>query len=127
VTVTQQPQPLADRIASAFERIDAHQWGYDHGFSGTYGVDPETDSFMSAALAVVQPELDARDAEIRRLTAEYERVCGLLLHFAAEAHRRKWTYDTGEEGPPSPAFAALHLLGSEMKRALDHLTAAPTR
>lgn len=65
--MTQQSQPLADRVAAAFEHLDAQQWGYDHGFCGTYGTDPETDSFVNAALAVVQPALDERDAEIRRM------------------------------------------------------------
>lgn len=72
--MTQQPQPLADRIAAAFEHLDAQQWGYDHGFCGKYGTDPETDSFVNAALATVQPELDQRDAEITRLRQHVEEL-----------------------------------------------------
>jgi hypothetical protein len=53
----------------------------------------------------------------------------LLLHFAAEAHRRKWSYDRGldDDGVPikSEAFDALHRLGEEMRTALEELRRAP--
>jgi len=49
----------------------------------------------------------------------------LLLHFAAEAHRRKWAYDRGldDDGVPlkSEAFDALHRLGEEMRTELEKL------
>lgn len=52
----------------------------------------------------------------------------LLLHFTAEAHRRKWAYDRGvdDDGVPikSEAFNALHQLGEEMRVELDKLHAA---
>lgn len=53
----------------------------------------------------------------------------LLLRFAAEAHRRKWSYDRGldDDGVPvkSEAFDALHRLGEEMRTALEELRRAP--
>jgi hypothetical protein len=76
-------QQLRDRIAAAFERLDAHQWGYDHGFCEKYGVDPETDSFVDAAIAAVQPELD-------RLRAELEQARQQLR---AEIHAHGQTID----------------------------------
>jgi len=49
----------------------------------------------------------------------------LLLHFTAEAHRRKWSYDRGldNDGVPlkSEAFDALHRLGDEMNTELHKL------
>ena len=54
----------------------------------------------------------------------------LLLHFTAEAHRRKWNYDRGldDDGQPvrSEAFDALHRLGDEMNVELHKLRAAPS-
>lgn len=51
----------------------------------------------------------------------------LLLHFTAEAHRRKWNYDRGldDDGVPikSEAFDALHRLGEEMRVKLEELRA----
>ncbi|MFG3170610.1 hypothetical protein [Streptomyces sp. NPDC048200] len=66
---------------------------------------------------------------VRRLggreQAPADRAESLLLHFAAEAHRRKWAYDRGisDNGVPvkSEAFDALHRLGDEMRTALDKL------
>jgi hypothetical protein len=53
----------------------------------------------------------------------------LLLHFTAEAHRRKWNYDRGldDDGVPikSEAFNALHQLGEEMRVKLEELRVAP--
>ena len=44
-----------------------------------------------------------------------------LLHFAAEAHRRKWSFT---ESSPE-AFDALHLIGNEMRAAVDEVRKAP--
>lgn len=80
----------------------------------------------AVAAAVVQPELDRLAAELeqaRQQTAANDRAIGLLLHYAAEAHRRKWAYDNGGEGRSSDAFTALHQLGNEIKASLDKLTA----
>lgn len=70
------------------------------------------------------------EAEAGQLRAELaaarrgrETATGQLLHFAAEAHRRKWAYDNGAEGPTPAAFAALHQLGNEMRATVDALTA----
>ncbi|MFJ8727701.1 hypothetical protein [Streptomyces sp. NPDC093269] len=56
---------VRQRIAHALEREDAINAGYDHGFVGTYGIDPETDGFVDAVLAVVsapvQPTTRADD------------------------------------------------------------------
>jgi hypothetical protein len=69
-----------------------------------------------------------RAAELAALPAPADRAAkaeSLLLHFAAEAHRRKWTYDRGldDDGVPvkSDAFDALHRLGEEMRTALEKL------
>lgn len=70
-------QQLRDRIAAAFERIDAHQWGYDHGFCSVYGIDQETDSFIDAALAVMQPELDRLRAELEQARQQTEALHAL--------------------------------------------------
>lgn len=61
--------------------------------------------------------------EALRLRAENGRLRSGLLHLAAEAHRRKWAYDLGEDAHgqqiPSPAFDSLHRLGNELKALLD--------
>lgn len=53
----------------------------------------------------------------------------LLLHFTAEAHRRKWDHDRGLDGDGVPikseAFDALHRLGEEMRVELEKLRALP--
>ena len=70
------------------------------------------------------------DTELDALYEQAERgrqVETLLLHFTAEAHRRKWSYDNGlnDDGQPidSPAFDALHRLGGEMNTELHKLRA----
>jgi hypothetical protein len=50
-------------VAAEFARLDAHQWGYDHGFSDDPDACEETTSFVDAAIAVMQPELDRAEAE----------------------------------------------------------------
>jgi hypothetical protein len=79
--MTQQPQPLADRIAAALRTTvipgyptggkdpaehGSHRW-CAQGCALCIGDDQ---ALAAAVLAVVQPQLDRRDAEIRRLTAE---------------------------------------------------------
>jgi len=59
----EQHADIRQRIAAAFEREDAQNWGYDHGFCADPFGDPETGAFVDAALAVVQPELDRLRAE----------------------------------------------------------------
>lgn len=58
-------------------------------------------------------------------TTQAAKAEALLLHFTAEAHRRKWSYDRGldDDGVPitSEAFDALHRLGEEMRVALEKL------
>ena len=58
-------------------------------------------------------------------TSRAPKAEALLLHFTAEAHRRKWSYDRGldDDGVPveSEAFDALHRLGDEMNAALHKL------
>lgn len=76
--MTQQPQPLADRIETAARTIRLRlgpnaismaQRGEPIGLSGG-----EASDLAAAAMAVVQPELDQRDAEITRLRAELEQA-----------------------------------------------------
>jgi hypothetical protein len=68
---------------------------------------------------------EAERAKAARRAAKAE---ALLLHFTAEAHRRKWEYDRGlnADGVPikSEAFDALHRLGEEMRVELEKLRAA---
>jgi hypothetical protein len=78
---------LKNQLAAAFEHMDAHQWGYDHGFCGSYGVDPETDSFVDTALAVVQPELDRTAAELDRVRAELATARAQMATVAAQRDR----------------------------------------
>lgn len=59
------------RVAAEFARLDAHQWGYDHGFCADPEADEETASFVDAALAVVQPELGRLAAERDRFRAAW--------------------------------------------------------
>lgn len=54
-------------VAAAFARLDAQDWGYDHGFCAEYGTDPETDAFVDAALGLVQPELNRLRAEVENV------------------------------------------------------------
>lgn len=70
------------------------------------------------------------DQELDQLYAEVERgrqAEAHLLHFTAEAHRRKWKHDLGLDDDgiplPSPAFGALHQLGDDMNAALHKLRA----
>lgn len=84
------PNPLQQRIALALEREDALRWGYDHGFASGYGQDPETDGFVDAVLAVIQPELDllAELSEARQHGA-YTYCDQLVGHVNAAAFARK--------------------------------------
>jgi hypothetical protein len=76
--VTDQPQPLADRIAAA---LAGHTANISNG-DGTVICNCGTTVRANGAawrehradtvLAIVQPDLDARDAEIRRLTADVD-------------------------------------------------------
>jgi hypothetical protein len=63
-------------------------------------------------------------AELAAERRRRETATGRLLHFAAEAHRRKWAYDQGGEGPSDPAFTALHQIGDEMRAAVYALRTA---
>lgn len=45
-----------------------------------------------------------------------------LLHFAAEAHRRKWAFAEYD----SAAFSVLHCIGNEMRAACEEVRAAET-
>ena len=77
-------------------------------------------AIADAVLAEIEPEL-----------ARGRKAESLLLHFTAEAHRRKWDYDRGldDDGQPipSPAFNALHRLGDEMNVELHKLRAESTK
>jgi hypothetical protein len=75
-------------VAAEFARLDAHDWGYDHGFCDEYGTDPETDAFVDAALAVVQPELDRLRAELEQSRQQLD-----------EARERLANYGTPLRGP----------------------------
>ncbi|MFE7233958.1 hypothetical protein ACFVAF_25475 [Streptomyces sp. NPDC057596] len=91
---------LRDRIAHALEREDAINAGYDHGFVSQYGVDPETDGFVDAVLAVLPAPADrCRTAWLnarnraRVLSAEVTRRAPLLGEYAAEIERLRTMYD----------------------------------
>ncbi|WP_405019586.1 hypothetical protein OHV05_24620 [Kitasatospora sp. NBC_00070] len=77
-------------VAAAFARLDAHDWGYDHGFCDEYGTDPETDAFVDAALAVVQPELDRLRAELEQARQQLDAV--LAVCDAAERQATRWEH-----------------------------------
>ncbi|MGW5529433.1 hypothetical protein [Streptomyces xanthochromogenes] len=49
---------LRHQTARALAREDAHNAGYDHGFTGEYGGDAETDGFVDAVLGPLFPLLD---------------------------------------------------------------------
>lgn len=80
--------------------------------------------------AVVQPELDRLTTERNQAGVKAQRLHSTLLHFAAEAHRRKWRYDLGEDPHgnqiKSPAFDALHWLGNDLLAALNKTRTAET-
>ncbi|MEU9444624.1 hypothetical protein AB0D42_27835 [Streptomyces sp. NPDC048304] len=67
------------------------------------------------------------EAERAKAARRADKAEALLLHFTAEAHRRKWEYDRGlnNDGVPikSEAFDALHRLGEEMRVKLEELRA----
>jgi len=67
------------------------------------------------------------EAERAKAARRADKAEALLLHFTAEAHRRKWEYDRGlsADGVPikSEAFDALHRLGEEMRAELEKLRA----
>lgn len=80
--MTDEPQPdLREQLAAEFQRLDAQEWGYDHGFSADVVNDPETASFVDAALAIFLPLLDAKQAEITRLIAFLERGFDTHMQF----------------------------------------------
>ena len=113
-------QTTRDRIAEA---LDALQGTAHH-------LPPKTrervEEVMAGALARVLPSDGHATAKPMGRGVKAE---ALLLHFTAEAHRRKWDYDRGldDDGQPikSEAFDALHRLGDEMNAALHKLRATP--
>lgn len=85
---------------------------------------------LLAAAPPAAPSVSAVDQTTRdRIADRGTKAEALLLHFTAEAHRRKWNYDRGldDDGQPikSDAFGALHRLGDEMNAALHKLRATP--
>ena len=103
---------LRDRIADVL--ADADGWKWAPGFKDH---SPTWQGYQTRA-----------DAVLTVLPASSDRAAkaeALLLHFTAEAHRRKWSYDRGldDDGVPlkSEAFDALHRLGDEMNAALHKL------
>lgn len=76
-------------------------------------------------LAVAHETSNRSEAERAAAVHRAERAEALLLHFTAEAHRRKWAYEPGldEDGVPlkSEAFDVLHRLGEEMRLKLEEL------
>lgn len=99
----------------------------DGAFTTVADFDAETAA--DAVLAIVQPELDRLTAERDQARAHAQRLHSTLLHFAAEAHRRKWRYDLGEDAHgsqiKSPAFDALHWLGNDLLAALNKTRQEP--
>lgn len=47
---------LRRAVAAEFQRLDAHQFGYDHGFCADPDADPETAAFVDAAIRIVLGE-----------------------------------------------------------------------
>jgi hypothetical protein len=88
----------------------------------------ERDHWEAAASAnghlysAAENQRDTARAELEQTRRKFEDACSQLLHFAAEAHRRKWEHDTGDEGPTPAAFSVLHTIGNEMSSALGALT-----
>jgi hypothetical protein len=73
--------------------------------------------------ASLVPAVEWLLAENERLRGERNRLSSGVLHFAAEAHRRKWAHDLGEDRygnpKPSPAFDELHRIGLELLALRD--------
>lgn len=92
-----------------------------------WAAEPKGDA---AAAPAAVPSVSVVDQTTRdRIADRGTKAEALLLHFTAEAHRRKWNYDRGldDDGQPikSEAFGALHRLGDEMNAALHKLRATP--
>lgn len=88
MTDTPHTDQLRDRIAAALEHEDVN-WGYNCGFSADLLRDDRTAAFVSAVLAVVQPELDRARAEQRSgcpdpIECDHEAEAGQLRAELAE-------------------------------------------
>lgn len=75
---------LRRAVAAEFQRLDAHQFGYDHGFCADPDADPETAAFVDAAISIILAEYAQkirRDAglDITGLDDECCRNYGLAL------------------------------------------------
>jgi hypothetical protein len=75
-------------VAAAFQHIDAHQFGYDHGFCADPDADPETAAFVDAAIRVV-------------LTIGADEV--LRVAFAQEGPALQWNWWDAATIPESAA------------------------
>jgi hypothetical protein len=83
-------------LATEFQRIDAHECGYDHGFCADPDADPETAAFVDAAIRIVMTAaadavdvLDAyRPSEHRERTQQWLDGCSDGLTEAARDLRR---------------------------------------
>lgn len=54
---------LRAAVAAEFQRLDAHECGYDHGFCADPDSDPETAAFVDAAIRIVlKAAVDAIEA-----------------------------------------------------------------
>lgn len=49
-------EELRRAVAAEFQRLDAHQFGYDHGFCADPDADPETGALVDAAIRIVLNE-----------------------------------------------------------------------
>lgn len=96
---------LRDRIAHALEREDAINAGYDHGFVSSYGVDPETDGFVDAVLAVLPAPVDRAGA-----LTEAERT--MLVYALDQAQERIWS-EGGFTAEDQAAVDSLRRLAAE--------------
>lgn len=129
------PAPDTDlraRIAAVLARLDAEQWGSDHGFAERYGADAETDSFVDALAALFEREHG--EAVVRQAVLREERDVAKREHlefarqqseglraFRAELHAR-----LGVQGPPQDCKPVLDAV-AEVVAERDKLRAEVER
>ena len=79
---------LRRAVAAEFQRLDAHDWGYDHGFCADPDSDEETAAFVDAAIRIVRQATFAEAIRVLHDIANKEDLFDDKGHIGNEATKQ---------------------------------------